>query len=350
MAFKSIRIQIVLFILSTGALVGCESIRYYNHLISGQMTILNKRQPIEKVLLEPHTPANLKEQLKLVSEIREFAKNDLYLPVDDHYLSFVDLERPFVVWNVYATPEFSLTPKTWCYPVVGCAAYHGYFSAEKARVFAEQLKHNGYDVFIGGVTAYSTLGWFDDPVLSTFVYHDEMKLAALIFHEVAHQLLYIKNDTTFNESFATAVAQEGLRRWLQTKQNVAAFSDYQKEYQRHQAFIDLMMKYRKRLELLYSNNISTPNLRHAKSVIFDDLRDEYKQLKAQWNGYSGYDRWFSHPLNNAQMISVATYYDLVPAFIKILQNNGNNLKLFYTTCQNLAKKSEKERRVYLEGY
>ncbi len=349
MVFKSIWIQVILCILSAGGLVGCESIRYYNHLISGQMTILNKKKPIEQVLVEPQVPTNLKKQLRLVLEIREFAKNDLYLPIDDHYLSFVDLDRPFAVWNVYATPEFSLTPKTWCYPVVGCAFYRGYFSEEKAHVFAEKLQHQGFDVFVGGVTAYSTLGWFDDPVLNTFIYRNDIKLAALIFHEMAHQLLYVKNDTTFNESFATAVSQEGLRRWLPTK-NMGAFSDYQTDYQRHQEFIQLVMKYRKKLELLFSKDLSPSNMRHAKLLVYNELRDEYNQLKAQWNGYSGYDRWFSHTLNNAQLVSVATYYDLVPAFIKLLQDNGNDLKLFYTTCQKLAKKSEKERRVYLERH
>lgn len=350
MAFKSIWIQIVLYIFFAGVLVGCESVRYYNQLISGQMTILNKKQPIKQVLLEPHIPAKLKEQLGLVLEIREFAKNDLFLPVDDHYLNFVDLERPFVLWSVYATPEFSLTPKTWCYPIVGCVSYRGYFSEENAHAFAAKLKQQGYDVFVGGVAAYSTLGWFDDPVLNTFVYRNEIKLAALIFHEVAHQLLYVKNDTTFNESFATAVAQEGLRRWLQTKNNIRDFGDYQTDFQRHQEFIQLVMKYRKQLELLYAQDLSISNMRKAKSVIYNDLSHEYRRLKQQWNGFSGYDRWFSNALNNAKLISVATYYDLVPAFLKLLQNNRYDLKQFYTNCQNLGKKTEKERRIYLEQF
>jgi len=211
-------------------------------------------------------------------------------------------------------------------------------------------KQQGYDVFVGGVAAYSTLGWFDDPVLNTFVYRNEIKLAALIFHEVAHQLLYVKNDTTFNESFATAVAQEGLRRWLQTKNNIRDFSDYQTDFQRHQEFIQLVMKYRKQLELLYAQDLSISNMRKAKSVIYNDLSDEYRRLKQQWNGFSGYDRWFSNALNNAKLISVATYYDLVPAFLKLLQNNRYDLKQFYTNCQNLAKKTEKERRIYLEQF
>lgn len=348
MAFKSIRIQIILYILFAGVLTGCETVRFYNQLISGQMTILNKKQPIKQVLLDPHIPETLKEQLRLVLEIREFAKNDLFLPVKDHYLSFADLERPFVIWNVYATPEFSLTPKTWFYPIVGCATYRGYFSEENARSFAEKLKHQGYDVFVGGVAAYSTLGWFDDPVLNTFVYRNEVKLASLIFHEVAHQLLYVKNDTTFNESFATTVALEGLRRWLQAKNNIREFNEYQTEYRRHQEFIQLVMKYRKRLELLFTQDLSLSNMRHAKSLAYEDLRNEYRQLRQQWNGFSGYDKWFSPSLNNARLISVATYYDLVPAFLTLLQNSRSDLKQFYANCQNLAKKTENERRRYLE--
>jgi predicted aminopeptidase len=343
-------VRVILIILSLVALTGCESIRYYNHLISGQINIINKNKPIHQLLDEPHVPEKLKAQLELVLDIRKFAKNELCLPVKNQYLSFVDLQRPFAVWNVYATPEFSFAPKTWCYPVVGCTSYRGYFSKQDARDSADKLKKQGYDVFMGGVAAYSTLGWFDDPVLSTFVYRSHVKLAALIFHELAHQLLYVEDDTTFNESFATAVEQEGLRRWLATKDDLNALTDYQIDYQRHRQFVQLVMKYRKQLESLYAKDVSTPTKRDAKALIFDAVRDEYRRLKQQWEGYSGYDLWFSQTLNNAQLISVSTYYDLVPEFLRLLQYSEYNLELFYKECRNLAQKTKKERRARLQEY
>ena len=350
MIFKSIWVRIIFSIFPVFALTGCESLSYYHQMMSGQIVILNKRQPIKQILAEPHIPTKLQEQLKLVQDIREFAKNELKLPVKNHYLSFVELDRPFVLWNVYATPEFSFRPKTWCYPIVGCTAYRGYFSKDDANDYVDKLKKKGYDVFIGGVAAYSTLGWFDDPVLSTFMNRSNIKLAALIFHELAHQLLYVENDTTFNESFATAVEQEGLRRWLVAKNNLASLSDYHIDFKRHQQFIQLIMKYRKKLELLYVQDLSALNKRNAKASLFDKLRDEYSLLKQHWKGYTGYDSWFSHKLNNAQLLSISTYYDLLPVFLKLLQNNGYDLKLFYKECQTLANKSREERLVFLQQY
>ncbi|MEJ2657639.1 MAG: aminopeptidase [Desulfobacterales bacterium] len=225
----------------TATLTGCSSIRYYGQLISGQISILNKRQPIHQILEEPDAPEKLKQKLKLILDIRKFAKDDLFLPADDQYLSYVALERRFAVWNVYATPEFSFSAKTWCYPIIGCAVYRGYFSETDAFNYAEQLKAKGYDVYIGGVVAYSTLGWFDDPVLSTFIYSSDIKLAALIFHELAHHLLYVPDDTTFNESFATTVEQVSLRRWLATKHHLKYYDDYMTHYRRRQQFIDLVL-------------------------------------------------------------------------------------------------------------
>ena len=302
------------------------------------------------MLDEPHISEKLKTQLELVLDIREFAKNELCLPVKNQYLGFADLKRPFAVWNVYATPEFSFTPKIWCYPVVGCAAYRGYFSKQDARNYCDKLEKQGYDVFMGGVAAYSTLGWFDDPVLNTFVYRSPAKLAALMFHELAHHVLYVEDDTAFNESFATAVEQEGLRRWLTAKNDLSALSEYQIDYRRRRQFIQLVMKYRKQLESLYAKDLPTRTKRDAKAGMFDGLRNEYRLLKQQWEGYPGYDLWFSQPLNNAQMISVSTYYDLVPEFLRLLQHTEYNLEMFYKECQNLARQTKEERRARLEQY
>ncbi len=339
-------LKIILILLYAVTLTGCESVRYYTQAITGQIAISSKQQSINELLREPHIPIKLKDQLKLVMEIREFAKNELHLPIKNQYLSFAELERPYVLWNVYATPEFSFTPKTWCYPIVGCTAYRGYFSLHDANDYTNRLRKQGYDVFISGVAAYSTLGWFDDPVLSTFIYRNETRLAALIFHELAHQLLYVKNDTTFNESFATIVEQESLRRWFIAKNNLEAFKDYKIGYQRKQQFIKLIVKYRNQLELIYSKDLPTLDKRHAKSLVFYKLRDEYRNLKQKWKYYAGYDLWFSHKLNNAQLITVSIYYDLVPEFFKLLQNSGYDLEVFYRKCQDLAERSPNDRFVY----
>jgi predicted aminopeptidase len=350
MFFKSIRFQIILCLLFSFALTGCESLRYYSQALSGQMTIIKKRRPIDRLLTDPQTSTNLKDKLGLILEIREFAESELYLPAEKHYLTFVELDRPFVLWTVYAAPEFSLAPKEWCYPVIGCTAYRGYFSKKDADDYAGRLQNEGDDVYVAGVSAYSTLGWFDDPVLSTFIHQNDIELAAIIYHELAHQRLYIEDDTTFNESFATAVEQEGLKRWLEKKNNPNAFSAYQIDYQRHQRFIQLVMKCRGRLDRIYAGDLSTQDKRVAKAQEFDRMREDYGQLKQEWKGYSGYDEWFGRPLNNAQLNTVYTYYDLVPAFLKLLDAGNGDLKLFYNTCEKLAEKSKEERLADLQAY
>ena len=348
MLLKSIWIQIIFGVILVVGLTGCESIVYYKQLISGQIAILNKKQPIHELLDNPDTPEKLKERLRLVMDIRTFAKDELFLPVKNQYLSFVELERPFAGWNMWATPEFSFSPKTWCYPIIGCAIYRGYFSKKDAIDYGQQLEAQGYDVYIGAVAAYSTLGWLDDPVFSTFIYRRDIQLAALIFHELSHHLLYVGGDTTFNESFAIAVEQEGVHRWLAARDNLKASEDYKMDYRRRRQFIDLVTKYRKKLEMLYAKDLPTPEKRHAKAAIFEKLKDEYRLLKQHWGGYSGYNLWMSRKMNNAKLISVSTYHDLVPAFLGLLKTCNNDLKVFYKKCQDLSKKSKEERLAYLE--
>lgn len=350
MTFRCIWINVVVIIVVTTTLTGCETVSYYGQVIAGQMTILNRRQPIKKLLAEPRISEPLKARLERVLEIREFAKNQLFLPIEDQYHSFADLERPFALWNVFAAPEFSLTPKQWCYPVIGCVSYRGYFSRKGAINYADKLREQGYDVFISGVAAYSTLGWFDDPVLNTFVYRKDLKLAALIFHELAHHLVYVANDTTFNESFATFIEQEGLRRWLHHTGNPEAFQEYERDCLWRQKFVQLIKKYCRQLELFYAKKLSSSDKRRGKTLIFDKLRSEYERTKEQWRGYAGYDDWFRRPLNNAQMTTVSLYNDLVPAFAAILQACGNDLALFYDVCQDLADKSKAERLVVFEKH
>ena len=332
------------------AVCGCESLRYYNQAVKGQYEILRKRQPISDILEDPKSPEFLRERLAFILKVREFAERELQLPVKNHYLTYVDLKRPYVVWNVFAAPELSLTPKTWCYPMVGCAAYRGYFSKDNAQHYADELTGQGYDVYVTGVTAYSTLGWFDDPVLSTFLQFSEAQSAALIFHELAHQVLYVKGDTVFNESFATAVEQEGLQRWLAAIQAEQIYSGYLKSFHRQQQFIQLVMHYREKLETLYRSNASPMAKREKKTSIYTELRNDFDRLKTAENGLAVYNNWMNYSLNNAKIVSVAAYHDFVPAFNRILAANKGDLAQFYRECRELAQAPKDERHRILNSY
>jgi len=348
MFLSSNRHAIVAVVLLFFFLTGCESIGYYGQAIHGQLSILNRRQPIKQLLAAPQTPDKLKARLRMVLRIRQFAAKQLDLPVKDNYLTYVALGRPCVVWNVFAAPEFSLAPKTWCFPIVGCTAYRGYFSREKAEKYAEKLKKSGLDVYVGGVTAYSTLGWFDDPVLSTIIERSTAGLAALIFHELAHQVLYVDDDTTFNESFAMAVEQEGLRRWMTATGNTKAYAGYRKTQARQRAFATLVMSWRRRLAALYEKKIPVREKRRRKAMLIAGLRNAYQDLKATWQGHAGYDRWFAEPVNNAKINTVSTYHQLIPDFRRLIRRTPGRLKRFYDICQTLADRPVAERRTMLK--
>jgi predicted aminopeptidase len=328
---------------------GCSTVQYYGQAIEGQFRILLKRKPISEIMADPESPELLNQRFEYILAVREFAETELLLPVNHHYLTYVDLKRSFVAWNVFATPELSMEPKTWCYPFVGCAAYRGYFSEANAVQYADSLRRQGYDVYVGGVTAYSTLGWFDDPVLNTFVRLSKARLAALLFHELAHQLLYVPNDTAFNESFATFVEQEALLRWQRATGNSSFFNDYLDQYHRQQQFIGLILQYRQTLESLYQTNLSPDKKRENKAAIFSELRNEFNRMKTRQIELSVYDDWMNRPLNNAKITSVAAYHDFVPAFRKLLAQNDMDLNRFYSACRQLAKKSKANRHRILRA-
>jgi predicted aminopeptidase len=314
------------------------------------MDILRKRQPISELVEDPDTPAALRKKLQFILSVRAFAEKNLQLAVNDHYLSYVALDRPYVVWNVFAAPEFSLTPKTWCFPIVGCVAYRGYFAVENARRFGDSLKQEGYDVFISGAIAYSTLGWFEDPVLSTFLYLSEPDTAALIFHELAHGILYVRDDTAFNESFATAVEQEGLRRWQASANDAKGHEKWLHKHRQRRRFITLVSTYRDRLQEVYQSNLSLTVKRKQKAAVFSQMRSEFSNLKSDHGGMAAYDAWFNYPLNNAQLISVSTYHNWVPAFSRMLSESGGNLEKFYQKCRQLVENDPPERNRILEQY
>ena len=322
---------------------GCQNVYYYGQAIDGQLGILAQREPIAELLEDPDIDEKLKNRLLFILEVRKFAQNDLHLPVDNNYLSYVDLDRSYVMWSIFAAPEFSLEPKTWCYPIAGCVAYRGYFSEKDAHQYAATLEKKKFDVYVGGVSAYSTLGWFDDPVLSTMMRMSETDSAALIFHELAHKLLYLPGDSAFNESFATAVEQEGVRRWLTVNGDQHAYDAYLLKYRRHRQFIELITEYRARLESVYQSMEADAVKRDKKAALFDQMIRDHDALKQGWNGMSRYSQWFRHPLNNAKLVSVFTYQDWVPAFNAILNRKNGDLNQFYEECQRLAKKPRDER-------
>ena len=314
------------------------------------MQILRKQQPIADLIENPQTPTALQEKLLLIQSARTFAQTELLLPVNDHYLNYVELNRPYVVWNVFAAPEFSLTPETWCFPIVGCVVYRGYFKEADARRFGEALVQKGFDVYIGGAIAYSTLGWFDDPILSTFINLSESDTVALIFHELAHGLLYIPDDTAFNESFATAIEQEGLKRWQKFTGQHQGYADWQRQRRYRQQFTALVSKYRTRLKALYESTLSTAEKRYQKAAIFNRMQNEFRFLKSNQPEWAVYAAWFNRPLNNAQLISVSTYHDWVPAFSHMLSESNGDLETFYEKCRQLAKKAPRERHRILTDY
>lgn len=349
---------ILAFAMVITALCGCRNLSFYAQAAKGQYQLWAHRQPIRKLLGEAGTPARLESQLELLQQLLAFAKTDLKLPVDGHYRTYVDVHRPFVVWDVEAAPEFSLEPKGWWYPLVGRLEYRGYFSEQSATNYGGSLAKKGYDVYVGGVEAYSTLGWFKDPALNTFVFEPEADLAELIFHELGHQQLFARGDEDFNEAFATTVGQEGTRRWMRAKGDAAASERYQAELARTRQFVQLIARTRRRLEDLYGDERTESGrvkaaktrrtepvvqLRREKQQIYAALQQEYSQLKAQWGGHSNLDDWFAHDLNNAKLNSVAAYYDYVPGFERLLEENGGDLPKFYAAAARLAKEPKPER-------
>lgn len=315
---------------------GCSSIGYYFQAVSGQMELTRKAQPIAKVMADPDTSAELKAKLERVVEMRDFASRELHLPDNGSYRSYADIGRPYVVWNVFAAPEFSVKPKEWCFLFAGCVGYRGYFSKAGAEQFAAQLSAQRYDVFVGGVPAYSTLGYFDDPVLSTFVQYPDANIAELMFHELAHQLVYVQGDSTFNESFAVTVEREGVERWVAAHGGEAQRRALEREQVRRQAFAELVASYRERLAGVYAEPLDEQQMRARKEEVLTQMRAEYGRLKQSWGGFAGYDHWFEQPLNNAQLASVTIYTQLVPAFQRILRENGGDLQRFYAEAKRFA--------------
>lgn len=331
-------------------LSGCASVGYYWQSVSGHLQLLNAARPVDDWLGDAQTPDALKTRLALSQRIRSFAVTALQLPDNASYRRYADLQRKSVVWNVVAAPEFSLTLKTWCFPVTGCVGYRGYFSEADAMAEAAQLRQQGLEASVYGVPAYSTLGWLNwaggDPLLSTFVAYPEGELARLIFHELAHQVLYVQDDTAFNESFATAVERLGSRRWLDSQASDKARQAYAVFDGRRQQFRALALATRRELEQIYKQNKATAQdtraLAASKSVAMQRFREDYARLRAGWGGYAGYDPWVARA-NNASFGALAAYDDLVPGFEALFESEGRHWLRFYDAVKRLARLPKDER-------
>ena len=342
MKFNSIAVPIraaVAIALIAALSGGC----YLLQSAEGQLALMSKRQPITHVIDEPSTPPKLRAQLRSVRAIRDFASHELGLPDNGSYRKYADIGRPYVVWNVVAAPEFSVDPKKWCFPIVGCVAYRGYFVEARARRFAAGLRAQGFDVVVGGVAAYSTLGHFDDPILSTMVNWDDMELAAIIFHELTHQLLYVRNDASFNEALATTVEEEGVRRWLSSQGREQDLAEHLLQQQHYLQVIALMSQTREHLRLVYAMSLPPPLMRERKREAFETLRETYTALRTQWGGHAPFDAWFAQDINNAHLASIATYFACVPGFERELKAVGGNLPAFYRRARELAKLDQPQR-------
>ncbi len=315
----------------------------------GQLNLMSKREPIPRVVANPATPPAVRTQLEEVAQIRKFAVDDLSLPDNGSYRSYADVGRPYVVWNVVAAPEFSVEAKEWCYPIVGCVAYRGYFALRRARSFAGKLQRRGFDVSVDGVAAYSTLGHFNDPVLNTMLGWSDVELAAIIFHELTHQMLYVPNDADFNEAFATTVEEEGVRRWLKAQGRGGDLAEFALQQRHYQEVVALMIRTRTDLRALYASGIEPSLMRDRKRAAFAALHDSYAQLKVEWGGHAPFESWFEAQLNNAYLASVATYFDCVPGFERELDSVGGNLEAFYRRVRELAKLDQARRDALLCG-
>jgi len=329
-------------------LQGCGT-AYVAQAARGQFQILNAREPITRVLEDPAAPADLKQRLETVRAAREFASRELGLPNNKSYTSYADLKRDFVVWSVVATPEFSVDPREWCFPFVGCVAYRGYFREEKARKFAAGLREEGLETIVDGVPAYSTLGKFNDPILNTMMSYGDDELASIMFHELSHQVVYIPDDTSFNEAFAVAVEQEGLSRWLTSRGRAEELQRHLARRERQAEGMRVVSRYREQLAALYGSGVEPGEMRRRKAEVFAALVAELNALDRRYGVKSALADELAVAPNNARLASLATYYECVPGFRRVLAEQQHDLPRFYAAVKELAKLPRAQRRAQLCG-
>lgn len=319
----------LILLLATG-LGGC----HYVHLLRGHYDLMSRRVPIAELLANAGTPDDVRHKLVVAQDARFFAVHTLQLPDNASYTLYADLQRPYVQWSVMAAPELSLKPKQWCFPVAGCVAYIGFYDREQALEEAQSLAGQGFDTHIGGVSAYSTLGWFDDPVLNTMLVGSDERLAGLIFHELAHQQLYASGDTMFNESLASFIEAQGLREFLSGQPE--RLQRWQVHAARHARVVDLMLDARARLEALYAGNADVATQRRLKQQEFERLQARYAELRMAWGETADFDGWFADGFNNARLLPFGLYHQWVPAFAQLYRESAGDWKEFHRRAKALA--------------
>nr|WP_298137020.1 aminopeptidase [Acidiferrobacter sp.] len=326
-------IGFTLVALAAAALSGC-ALPYYTQAVGGEIGIMRAERPIARVLADPATPPAVAHRLRYVLKVRRFARTHLGLALHGNYRDYADLHRPYVVWNVFAAPRLSLTLKRWCFPFAGCVAYRGYFSKTAAEHYARTLAHKGYDVFVGGVPAFATLGYLDDPVLNTFIGYSRTTIAHIIFHELAHDLIYVPNATTFDESFADTVAAVGVHRYLEVEGTPAERARYLRRRARHKAVIALMTACRRRLAGVYANRALDPRQKRAgRRAAYRALDAGFRALVHRWHGSHGYGAFFRARFNNARLGAYMSYENLVPAFRRLLALEDGDLPAFFAVVR-----------------
>lgn len=331
-------------------LSGCAELGYYAQATDGQLRLLAARRDVAAVADDPATPAQRREALERTRSMRRFAVDKLGLPDNGSYTVYADLGRPYVVMAVFATPELSLKPKTWCFPMVGCLAYRGYFDAEAADELVTSLRAQGMDTALGPVPAYSSLGWFDDPLLNTFIDWPAGRVAELMFHELTHQRLYVAGDTAFNESLATVVGRAGARAWLEAHGSPAQRQAYERFLSHQAEFLDLVSAARQRLQTVYAADIDSDTMRRRKHDVFDELRRDYRALRdGPWEGYAGYDLWFEEGLNNARIAAVATYHSNAPLWQAALDRLDGDVPGLLAEAERLASLPKGDRLLALRA-
>ncbi|MEE8138113.1 MAG: aminopeptidase [Thermoanaerobaculia bacterium] len=339
-----LRARALSLLLAGAAATSCSGLGFYGQAVWGGLKVLTGRRSVTAVLEDDSTPCDLKQRLATALAIRDFASARLGLPDNGSYRKYKRLRRPYAVWNVVAAPELSVEPVVWCFPIAGCVTYRGYFAERRAERFAAKLQARGYDVDVAGAAAFSTLGWFKDPLLSTFIHYPEPELAGLILHELAHQRLYLKDDTPFNESFATVVEREGVGRWLGERGEEEAIAAYRAAGRRQLEVAALVSDYRELLAASYAEERPQEWKRRRKQEIFAALRRDYLRLKASWGEDSGYDAWFAQGLNNARLASIGAYFEWVPAFEALLDLQGGDLERFYGEAERIGRLPPAERK------
>ncbi len=339
--------RVIVVVMGLLCISGCSTLSYYHQSISGHFKLISKNEPISSIVNDSSRDEKLIKQLRLAEELRSFASKQLKLPENDSYRNYVQLDQPYVTWNVFAAPAYSIALHQWCFLVVGCVPYRGYFDQAEANNYAEQLSAQGFDVYVAGVPAYSTLGWFDDPLLSSMLDRGEIVTASYIFHELAHQQFYLKGDGAFNEAFATAVEEIGVLQWLGQQdrdQDVQHYNDWLKQ---KSIFSEFVKSSRDEFEILYQQKYDIEKMQVEKEILISEMRKKFADLSSGNQHILKYSKWMSGPLNNAQLGAISLYRDLVPAFRKIFNLCESDFIKFYRYVEEISKLPEAQRETIL---